>query len=74
MAYKVPYAIKIDNLGSIGSKEGCMPKIKELNQEIRKFFKPFLDRRTNVVAYRGAICNQKGGMHYGKFVCKKARS
>jgi len=30
--------------------------------EIRKLsaFKPFHDRRTDIVAYRGAMCNQKG--------------
>ena len=38
-----------------------MQKINDLNQEIRKLsaFKPSQDRRTDTVAYRGAICNQK---------------
>ena len=57
------YAIKRDALGFIGSKEDCMPEIKELNQEIRKLsaFKPFQDKRTDIVVYRGATCNQSYG-------------
>ena len=37
-----------------------MQKIKDLNQEILKLlaFKPFQDRRTDIAAFRGAICNQ----------------
>ena len=39
-----------------------MQKIKDLNQEIRKLsaFKLFQDRQTDIFAYRGSICNQKG--------------
>ena len=41
--------------------------------EIRKLsaFKPFHDRRTDIVAYRGAMCNQKGfSLVHWKVVCK----
>ena len=37
-------------------------KIRDINQGIRKLsaFKLFQDRRTDIIAYRGAIVNQKG--------------
>ena len=59
---EVIYAIKRDLLGLIGSKEDWTQKTKDLYLEIRKLpsFKPFQDRRTDIVAYRGDICNQKG--------------
>ena len=56
------YAIKGDFLWLIESFLECQ-KIKDLNQEIIKLsaFKPFQDRRTDIVAYKDAIFNQKGG-------------
>ena len=54
---EVMYVIKRDLLGFIGSQEDCMQKIRDLNQELKKSsaFKPFQDRRTDFVAYGGAM-------------------
>ena len=51
-------------------------KIWDLYQNIRKLsaFKPSQDIRTDIVAYRGAIFNQKGcyaSLDQRKAVCKK---
>ena len=39
-----------------------MQKIKDRNREIRKLsaLKTFQERRIDIVAYRGDVCNQKG--------------
>ena len=46
----------------IGKFYAKISRHKKTYQEIKKLsaFKPFRDRRTDSVAYRGTICNQKG--------------
>ena len=63
--------------GDVYNQMGSPPRvyriIKSLNQEIRKLsaFNPFQDRRTDIVAYIGAMCNQKGfSLVHWKVVCK----
>ena len=48
--------------GIVGLFEYCMQKIKDLIREIRKLsaFKPFQDRQTDIVDFRGTLCNEKG--------------
>ena len=63
--------------GDVYNQMGSPPRvyriIKSLNQEIRKLsaFNPFQDRQTDIVAYRGAMCNQKGfSLVHWKVVCQ----
>ena len=57
------YAIEMDVLCFIGSSKCYMQKkFLKIACKIRdkKVIKPFRDRRTEIVAFRGAICNRNG--------------
>ena len=53
-----------------------MQKNQDPKDEIKSLLRPFRDRQTDIVAYRGNVCNQKGSyrVHWTirKTACKKA--
>ena len=56
------YSITRDVLCFIGSKASCRKKSRSDSREEKVIcrWSNFRDRPTDIVAYRGAVCNQKG--------------